>query len=143
MLERGPSTRWARGITVQSYASDMGIVLAALGLGGLLGLWHVKTGGIIIYLVTAVALTYVSFSSSAREECRLAVGGFGALYFLSGCLLLLAYDLPAIPADYYDLYHSIVRLSVGTLSILAAYYLPARTPANRSVAEEEHPGNPS
>ncbi len=142
MPERGPTTRWARGISVQLYAGGMGIVLAALGLGGLLGLWHVRTGGIILYLVTAVALSYVSFSRWTRGECRLVVGGLGALYFLSGCLLLVAYDLPVIPADYYDLYHSIVRLSIGTLSILAAYYLPDHTPA-RSVAAEEHPGNPS
>lgn len=138
---RKTATRKLGRMSVHHYARVAGVVLAALGLGGLLGLWYVKPGSIALYLTTAAVFSYTGFLRPGRRDCLYIVGGLGVLYFLSGGLLALAYLLPTIPADYHDRAHSIVRLTIGTLCFLAAYYLPDRV-SSGSPTEEERPDDP-
>ncbi len=119
-------------VSVHHYAAVTGVVLAALGLGGALGLWYLKTGAIVLYLPTAAVLCYAGLVGSAHRDCPTIVGGLGALYMLSGGLLALAYELPSVPADHYDFWQSILRLTLGALSILAALYLPVGTSSSSS-----------
>lgn len=119
-------------VSLHHYAAVTGVVLGALGLGGVLGLWYLKAAGIVLYLFTAAVLCYVGFVGSARRECPAIVGGLGALYMLSGCLLAVAYERPSVPADNYNWWQSILRLALGSLCVLAALYLPAGSSSSTS-----------
>ncbi len=127
---------------VRHYARVVGMVLFVLGLGGAFGLWYLKPAGIVLYCFTAAFFFYAGFSRWSRpKEIRPLVGGIGVLYFLSGALLFVAYELLQIHASYYDLRHSILRLTIGILSMLAARYLPDRA-KGVSLTQEGHPDEP-
>ena len=89
----------------------------------LFGLWYAKTGAsIALYLLSAAILCYAFFVGTACRNCPTIVGGVGVLYLFSGGLLLVAYVLPSDKSVWWQ---SILRLTVGTLSMLAALFLPA------------------
>lgn len=130
-------------MSVRSYARVVGMALAVLGLGGVLGLWYLSAGAIVLYWFTAAFFLCAGFSRSfLREEVRYLVGGMGIIYLLSGVLLGVAYELPSIFADYYALTQSILCLAIGTLSIFAARYLPDQRARAHSLTEQRYPDDP-
>ncbi len=130
-------------VSVRSYARVVGTALAVLGLGGVLGLWYLSAGAIVLYWFTAAFFLYAGFSRSfLPEEVRYLVGGMGIIYLVSGVLLGVAYEVPAILANYYALTQLILRLTIGTLSIFAARYLPDQRARARSPAKQSYPEDP-
>ena len=84
------------------YVCMGGVVLAVVGVAGVLGMLSVSAGDALLYLVTGVAFSYVGFRGWPPQEIRLIVGGIGALYVFSGGLataFLLAFDPPVETSD--------------------------------------------
>ena len=115
------------------YVCIGGVVLALVGVAGVLGALSVSAGDALLYLITGVTFFYVGFRGWPPREIRLIVGGIGALYVFSGGLataLLLALDPPVETSD-------LVRLALGVLCVLGAGALRHKddTP---SITDEEY-----
>ena len=115
------------------YVCIGGVVLALVGVAGVLGALSVSAGDALLYLITGVTFFYVGFRGWPPREIRLIVGGIGALYVFSGGLataLLLALDPPVETSD-------LVRLALGVLCVLGAGALRQKddTP---SITDEEY-----
>ena len=115
------------------YVCIGGVVLALVGVAGVLGALSVSAGDALLYLITGVTFFYVGFRGWPPQEIRLIVGGIGALYAFSGgfaTALLLAFDPPVETSD-------LVRLALGVLCVLGAGALRQKDDAP-STTDEEH-----
>ncbi len=90
-----------------------------LGLAGLVGLFELGAGDVVLYLFTGAVFSYVGFAKLSSEATRSLVGGIGILYLLCGMLVIavsFAFDLPVEGGD-------VMWVVLGILNVLGAMFL--------------------
>lgn len=110
------------------YTFIMGVGLLLLSLAGLLGIHSLlELGENLLFLATAPIFLYAGFSGMQNKELRTIVGGMGALYLLSGILVIftvLFFGEVSLQGSEHK--GDLIRAAVGIVCVLAAWFLPCQ-----------------
>lgn len=108
------------------YSRIVGVVLALLGLAGLLGMEGFDLGDKLLFLATAPIFWYASLQSLGPAQIRSIVGGMGVLYGSLGAFVLVVSFYLGGYVGTRELVGDFVHVAVGVLRVCGRCSCPAK-----------------
>lgn len=106
------------------YTRIIGVVLALLGLAGLLGMKGFDFGHSLLFVGTALIFLYASSRSMASTHIRSILGGMGVICGTFGVfVIVVSFDLGAY-SEIRGLIGDLVYIALGVVCVCGALFLP-------------------